>query len=579
MKRSFEKTNMSEKTTSQITETLPEWAQELKDSYLAGEASQFILHTNVHDYVPFQDRFLPLRDFLYEALLSVKDIVVFYNRSEGLRFAKPEMKQKFLASMRVRWQIIGRGDFPDTLPTDPTKILPVLEQLLAIPSQNAAVIIDYAETIIPTGDLAFMGGAERDVLVTLQRWAYNPKLLESDNVVVLVTENLADIHPRLRDNPQMIPIAIPIPNPNELLAFIEHVTTQYSNVKLEMSAQRFAEISAGLSRLHIEDIYHKARQSETPISFEQVNAGKKRIIERECYGLVEIVNPDHDFSVVGGLEKIKKVLRNVADNIRKGIRQRTPMGIFFVGPMGTGKTFVAEAFAKESGLTCLKLKNFREKWVGSTEGNLEKILTIIKAMGNVLVIIDEVDRALGGESTSEGDSGTSSRVFARLKAFMSDTSNRGRIVWLVMSNRPDKLDVDMKRPGRFDKKIPFFFPESNEDREAILQALFKKNKLKHRIKDFSMATERTEGYSGADLEAIILLADEIAAEDNRKLITEDDLLEAINDFIPSRDDAMLKYMELLAVFESSSRRMLPERFQNITNEELNKNLRELRILI
>src|SRR5690606_26132846 len=117
---------------------------------------------------------------------------------------------------------------------------------------------------------------------------------------------------------------------------------------------------------------------------------------------------------------------------------------------GTGKTFVAEAFAGESGLTCLKLKNFRDKWVGSTEANLEKILNVVKALGSVIIIIDEVDRALS--SDNEGDSGTSNRVYAKIKAFMSDTNHRGRILWVIMSNRPDKLDIDLKRPGRFDSK-------------------------------------------------------------------------------------------------------------------------------
>ena len=105
--------------------------------------------------------------------------------------------------------------------------------------------------------------------------------------------------------------------------------------------------------------------------------------------------PEHGFEVVGGMEEVKKDLRAVAENIREGRTSRVPMGILFTGPMGTGKTFVAEAFAKECGLTTIKLKNFRSKWVGATEGNLEKILTVIKAIGQVVVIIDEGDRAFG----------------------------------------------------------------------------------------------------------------------------------------------------------------------------------------
>ena len=197
---------------------------------------------------------------------------------------------------------------------------------------------------------------------------------------------------------------------------------------------------------------------------------KREILERECFGLVEFVEPEHGFEVVGGMDEVKKDLLVIAENIREGRTSRVPMGILFTGPMGTGKTFVAEAFARECGLTTIKLKNFRSKWVGATEGNLEKILTVIKAIGQVVVIIDEGDRAFGN-TDGEGDGGTSSRVIARIKEFMSDTSNRGRILFLVMTNRPDKLDVDLKRAGRLDRKIPFLYSQTPEEVEQVAQAL------------------------------------------------------------------------------------------------------------
>src|SRR5690349_22728030 len=101
----------------------------------------------------------------------------------------------------------------------------------------------------------------------------------------------------------------------------------------------------------------------------------------------------------------------IARNIREGRTARVPMGLLFTGPMGTGKTFVAEAFVKESGLTGIKLKNFRSKWVGATEANLERILSVVQGIGNVIVIIDEGDRSFGGGGgeDGEGDGGTSSR--------------------------------------------------------------------------------------------------------------------------------------------------------------------------
>src|SRR5690606_8885739 len=134
------------------------------------------------------------------------------------------------------------------------------------------------------------------------------------------------------------------------------------------------------------------------------------------------VESSHDFSVVGGIDGVEAELLQIAKNIREGHTSRCSMGLLFTGPMGTGKTFVAEAFVHETGMTSVKFKNFRSKWVGATEANLEKILTVIKAMGQVIVIIDAADRSFG--SGGEGDGGTSSRAIARIKEFMSDTEDR-----------------------------------------------------------------------------------------------------------------------------------------------------------
>jgi SpoVK/Ycf46/Vps4 family AAA+-type ATPase len=314
-----------------------------------------------------------------------------------------------------------------------------------------------------------------------------------------------------------------------------------------------------------------------------ISRRKREILERECFGLVEFVEPQHDFSVVGGMEEVKKDLLLLADNIREGRTSRVPMGMLFTGPMGTGKTFVAEAFAKECGLPTIKLKNFRSKWVGATEGNLERILTVIKAIGQVVVIIDEGDRAFGN-TDGEGDGGTSSRVIARIKEFMSDTSNRGRILFLVMTNRPDKLDVDLKRAGRLDRKIPFLYSQAPEEVEAVAAALVKKNRLKSDV-DFATIREafskKLVGYSNADVEAVILMANDDAARETGgdAPVTAEHFLKAAADYFPSRDAELLEYMELLAVFEASSRRLLPAKYAHMTPEELDVRLRLLRATV
>ena len=556
---------------------LTPWAAELRDRYLAGEASMFLLHGNVRDLFPWtgpegQVQWLPLGRFLESFLSRTKEIVVAYNCSEGLEFASPAMNPRFARAINTRRTLEGREEVT-VLPRSANKVLPLLEDLVTDPTQSAAVVLDYVETIVPAGELSFMGEGDKANFVTLQRWASDPALLQSDNLVILITEQLGDLQRRVVSSAQLHAIEVQLPDEAGRAGFLAE--QDLGEITLEMAVEDLARHTAGLTLVHLRGLLRQARQSGAPISYRTVTRRKKAIIEQECHGLVEFLDPDHDFSHVGGMAQVKADLMRVADAVKKGHRNRVPMGLIFVGPMGTGKTYVAEAFAAESGLTCLKFKNFREKWVGSTEGNLEKILQVVDALGYVLLIIDEADRSLS--AGSDGDGGTSSRVIARLKEFMSDTTHRGRVVILLMTNRPDKLDTDLKRPGRFDVKVPFFFPEAASERRLILEAQFRKNKLE-RAEGVTLehAVEKTAGYSAAELEAVLLAAAGNASAADRQLLSQEDLDTAVEDVIPSRDLRMLQFMEMLAVFEASARRMLPERYQAIETDEVLKRLDMLR---
>jgi transitional endoplasmic reticulum ATPase len=523
------------------------------------------------------------------------------------------------------------------LPGPKEKALAALESLLVSGNRTAAVL-EYADVLAPAGDPSFQADADRAAIVTLHRWTFLPAIEKSDNLVVLVAENLAELSPKLVSNPRVAVVCIPMPDLEARRAVarladpqlsdrdIDRYATVTAGLKaiqifsilappapaLESRADReayiahllgtgadvaerahkLASLTASLSRAEVEKLLAPGKGAPSGAAGEErghaeadrLIAGRKReILERECFGLVEFVEPAHGFEVVGGMDEVKSELSAVAQNIREGRTSRVPMGILFTGPMGTGKTFVAEAFARECGLTTIKLKNFRSKWVGATEGNLEKILGVIQAIGQVVVIIDEGDRAFGG-TDGEGDGGTSSRVIARIKEFMSDTANRGRILFLLMTNRPDKLDTDIKRAGRLDRKIPFLYSQSAQEVEAVLAAQVRKNHLSTSV-DFSAFradfSERLVGYSNADVEAVVLLASDFASRDTGADAPVEvcHFLAAVQDYFPSRDTELLEYMELLAVFEASSRRLLPPKYASMSPEQMDARLRVLRATV
>ncbi len=561
---------------------LPEWADELRNRYLAGEASMFLLHGNVRDLQCWEEdgqprSWLDLRAFLERFLQRTRDVTVYYNVSQGLQFPDKQQARLFRSIVDGRRQMRGE-DKLRTLPVQATDAIPVIEDLVTDPAHSSGVIVDYFEMIAPNADVAFMVHEDKANLVALQRWSSDPSFMSTDNLVILVCEHLSDVSRRITASAQLATIQIPFPEVEQRSDFIE--SQDLSSVNLQVEPPVLGKMTAGLSLVQIRNILRSAALTGEPVSFAEVSLRKKEIIEQECHGLVEFIPPRHDFSHVGGMERIKRDLNRVADAVKRGNRARVPMGMIFVGPMGTGKTFVAESFATESGLTCLKLKNFRDKWVGSTEANLEKVLDLVEALGYVLLVVDEADRGLSSGGSTDG--GVNSRVIARLKEFMSDTSHRGRVVILMMTNRPDKLDTDLKRPGRFDMKIPFFFPETAEERRLIYEALVRKNRLS--VADdlsYDFAVTQTDGFSGAEIEAVLLAAAALAGDEpgGDSTIQQAHIDQAARDIIPSRDTRMLEYMEMLAVFECSAKRMLPERFQGLSTDEVQARLDQLRVLL
>ncbi|MCB9682460.1 MAG: ATP-binding protein [Alphaproteobacteria bacterium] len=555
---------------------LPGWAAALRDRYLSGEASLFLVHGNVRDLQPWHGddgrvEYVDLRTFLERFLARTRDVVVYYNVSQGLCPLDKEHERRLRASVDARRMLDG-GERLGPLPRGISETLAVVESLVTDPTRASGVVLDFFEMIAPHADPAFMTGEDKANLVTMRRWSSDPALLATDNLVLLVTESLSDVARSVLASPQLVTVRVPYPEEADRVAFLAAELTP--EIPVAMAQPALAKVTAGLTCVQIRSLIQMARQTGTAIDFRSVAERKKVIIEQECHGLVEFVAPRHDLSHVGGMDEVKADLRRVADAVKAGARNRVPMGMIFVGPMGTGKTFVAEAFSAESGLTCLQFKNFRDKWVGSTEANLEKVLELVEALGYVLLIIDEAERAL---SSGDNDGGVGSRVIARLKEFMSDTSHRGRVVMLMMTNRPDKLDADLKRPGRFDLKIPFFFPETADERVRILRALVRKNDIPLADDaDLDAVADATQGYSGAELEAVLLSAAATAALDGTEAVTDDDLTQARTDVIPSRDVRMLGYMEMLAVFECSARRMLPARYRDLDTHQVLERLDALK---
>jgi SpoVK/Ycf46/Vps4 family AAA+-type ATPase len=283
--------------------------------------------------------------------------------------------------------------------------------------------------------------------------------------------------------------------------------------------------------------------------------------------------------MVSGHEFVKKRFKSAARAIKQGRLDVLPMGYLISGPVGTGKSFMVTAFAGEIGIPIVKFRNFRSKWQGVTEANLEKALNILKAMAPVGVMIDEADAFLG-DRHQEGDSGTSNRIFGQIASFMGNTEYRGRIIWFLITCRPDLLPIDLKRQGRAEEHLALFYPETTQEKEDLFNTLVKKLKL--RTEKFNIGDHFKKLHfecSGADIESILIRAKFGAAMNNRVTITRDDLEETIHDFVPPAYPHEIDLQNLVAVLECTSREMVPKRFQNLDRTKLVSEIKQLKILL
>jgi len=564
---------------------LPAWAQELSYKYCSKTANLYLLSGNIRDFLPHKMKegeftFVKIQDYVSEVLFGNRDIIAFYDRSSGVSFCTPEMKRDYLATMQ---RLVKKATPGNLLSRNPIRALSNLERYFyaSIPhNKRIVLIVDFAETVVPNTDISRYTDEDRYCLVTLNRWSNDPIFTQGDVSIILLTENLADINAAIVRSPSAIKVNIPIPDEKVRESFLGYLERQ-GKLLLEprLDIGDFAQITSGLNLVNLNQLAAESFQEDRPIGPGYLKEKKKQIIESEAAGLLEFIESEHDLSAVSGHEFVKKRFRNAAKAIREGRLDVLPMGYLIAGPGGTGKSFMVSAFTGEIGIPIVKFRNFRSKWQGVTESNLEKVLNILKAMAPVGVMIDEADAFLG-DRNQEGDSGTSNRVFSQIASFMGNTEYRGRIIWFLITCRPDLLPIDLKRQGRAEEHLALFYPETADEKEDLFTTLVRKLSLKIQKVNIGETFRRFKyEFSGADLESILIRAKFLAAMGGHVVVTKADLEQTIQDFMPPAYPHEIELQNLVAVLECTSREMVPKRFRDIQRERLVTEIRQLKELL
>jgi len=169
-----------------------------------------------------------------------------------------------------------------------------------------------------------------------------------------------------------------------------------------------------------------------------------------------------------------------------------------------------------------------------------------------------------------------SRVFAQIAQFMGNTEFRGKVIWFLLTSRPDLLPVDLKRQGRAEEHIALFYPETPEERLALLRAMQKKigmPLLPDEIEKFFLQNSGT--LSGADIEAVLIRSQLRSRLLKKKSVDTEDLKSTLEDFIPPYYPTEIDLQNLVAVLECTSRNLLPQKYRDLERSKLIRQVHEL----
>ncbi len=464
------------------------WSETIRRLYLSGASNQFVLHGNVQDrlLVPGDggDAVGNLVDFLTKSQLRRFDLVLGYELGAGVRVLAGEETYRRLAPAEPPpvdpAGAIGWLDHFLRVCVNLRSLAPASPGSAAVAGRNhhVAIVIGSADLLFPlaqqTRDYAL-----NSMAAVVRSWSHESHFLEQNLAVFLLTEHLNDLNRLLSQNPRAALVEIPLPREAELAGVFRHFETRFPKAlanfagRPEFPAARLAGATMG----SIESLLKQREYEGTPLEERDLAELKKSLVEKDAQGLIEFLEPTRTLDDVHGSEAVKEWMRQDLALWGEGDLAAMPMGYLLSGPVGTGKTYFVECLAGEAGVPVVKMKNFRDRWVGSTEGNLEKIFGLLQALGRCIVFIDEADQALGSREGGAGDSGVSGRVYSMMAKEMSNTANRGRILWILASSRPDLIEVDLKRPGRVDVKFPLFPSLDAEEGYALIRALAKKHRL------------------------------------------------------------------------------------------------------
>jgi hypothetical protein len=348
---------------------------------------------------------------------------------------------------------------------------------------------------------------------------------------VIVLSPSADVPPELAGH--AIVIEWPLPDRTEIAALLDAAIALPGAQKLANGARDAAiDAAVGLTEEEAQACYAKSLVATRTIEAGAVAAEKKRVIAREK--VLEWFDPlPGGLDAVGGLEALKAWLE--ARRVAFGPRARAyglpaPKGALLVGVPGCGKSLTAKAIATAWGMPLLRLDMgaLRSKWVGESEGNIRKALRVAETVAPCVLWLDEIEKALAGATQAAADGGVSADALGAVLSWMQDRA--GSVFVVATANDVSALPPELLRKGRFDEVFFVDLPTAIERRQIIGAALRAYGRKP--LDSVSDLIVCTEGFTGAEIAALVPEAMYRAFADGERDISESDMVVSANLTVP-----------------------------------------------
>jgi ATP-dependent 26S proteasome regulatory subunit len=275
--------------------------------------------------------------------------------------------------------------------------------------------------------------------------------------------------------------------------------------------EKLLKAALGLTKDEAEKVYRKARVQTGRLTESEVDivlTEKKQLIRRN--GILEYIEEDETIDAIGGLEELKRWLKQRADAFTERAREYglpQPKGMLILGVPGCGKSLIAKTTSRLWGLPLLRLdmgRVYDGSMVGRSEANLRNALKTAESISPVILFIDELDKAFaGGAGSTDSDGGTSSRIFGSFLTWMQEKTSP--VFVMATANRVERLPGEFLRKGRFDE-IFFVDLPSSQEREDIFNIHLGKRRPDISRFDLEQLAKVSDGFSGAEIEQAIIAA-------------------------------------------------------------------------